>query len=130
MKLGLAIGAAVALYTLSGCATPTLTSEELGKSRETSLGTVLVDSADMTVYTYDEDEPGKSNCTGACAVFWPPVTAAQGATPSGQFTLVDRGDDTKQWAYNEMPLYGYFGDDEPGDVSGDGADGVWHVVHP
>lgn len=129
-KSWITVGAVTAICTLAGCTTPTLTSEGLGKSRETSVGVVLVDSEGMTMYTYDEDEPGKSNCTGMCADFWPPVEAPQVASPSGQFTLVDRGDDTRQWAYNQMPLYGYLFDNKPGDVSGDGADGVWHVVHP
>jgi predicted lipoprotein with Yx(FWY)xxD motif len=130
MKSGITISAIVALCCLAGCTTPTISAGELGSTRETSVGAVLVDSQGMTVYTYDEDEPGKSNCTGVCAVIWPPVEAAQGASPSGQFTLVDRGNSTKQWAYDGMPLYGYFFDDKPGDVSGDGADGVWHVIHP
>lgn len=130
MKSRIAISTLVVICALVGCTTPTLTTQELGSTRETSAGTVFVDSQGMTIYTYDKDEPGKSNCTGMCAGFWPPVEVADGASPRGQFTLVDRGNGSKQWAYNEMPLYGYFFDHKPGDVSGDGADGVWHVVHP
>ena len=129
MKSRTTICALVVVGTLAGCTTPTLTSQGAGETRQTSAGTVLVDSRGMTVYTYDEDEPGKSNCTGMCAVFWPPVEAAEGASASGQFTLIRRENGADQWAYDEMPLYGYFGDAEPGDVSGDGVDGVWHVVH-
>lgn len=130
MKSRLTISTLLAISALAGCTTPTLTTEELGNTRETSVGGILADSKGMTIYTYDEDEPGKSNCTGMCAVFWPPVEAAQGASPSGQFTLLERKNGSKQWAYKGMPLYGYFGDEKPGDVAGDGADGVWHVVHP
>ena len=130
MKSWITISTIVALCAISGCTTPTLSTQELGNTRDTSVGVVFVDSQGMTMYTYDEDESGKSNCTGMCAVFWPPVEAAKDASPRDRFTLVDRGKGSKQWAYNGMPLYSYFLDDKPGDVSGDGADGVWHVVHP
>ena len=38
---------------------------------------MLVDSAGMTVYTYDKDTPnsGKSSCVATCAKNWPPVMA-------------------------------------------------------
>jgi predicted lipoprotein with Yx(FWY)xxD motif len=130
MKSGLTITTMVVICVLAGCTAPTITTEELGKTRETSVGLVFVDSKGMTLYTYDEDEPGKSNCTGMCAVFWPPAEAVSGATPSGKFTLVDRESSPQQWAYNGMPLYGYIRDEKPGDIAGDGADGVWHVVRP
>ena len=84
----------------------------------------------MTICTYDEDEPGKSICTAMCAVFCPPVEAAEDSSPSGKSTLTDRADGSQQWAYDGMPLYGYVRDKGPGDVAGDGADGVWHVVYP
>jgi len=130
MKSAVTITMIFVICLLAGCTTPTIATEELGKTRDTSVGLILVDSKGMTIYTYDEDEPGKSNCTGMCAVFWPPVEAAQGASPSGKFTLVGRGDGSQQWAYDGMPLYGYVRDERPGDVAGDGADGVWHVVYP
>jgi predicted lipoprotein with Yx(FWY)xxD motif len=37
---------------------------------------VLADARGMTLYTYDKDEPGKSNCNGLCAHFWPPLRAS------------------------------------------------------
>ena len=124
------ITAVVATGLLAGCATPTIATGDLGKTRQTAAGNVLVDGKGMTLYTYDKDAPGKSNCTGMCAAFWPPAQAAPGATPQGNFTLVDRGGNARQWAYKGKPLYGYLRDDKPGDASGNGADGVWHVVHP
>ena len=47
-----------------------------GTTRQTGLGEVFTDAEGMTLYTYDADKPGESNCTGICAVIWPPVIAA------------------------------------------------------
>jgi predicted lipoprotein with Yx(FWY)xxD motif len=65
-----------------------------------------------------------------CAVFWPPAEAPEEAEGSGKFSVVIREDGSRQWAYAGMPLYGYILDEEPGDVTGDGVDDVWHVVKP
>src|SRR5262245_13278335 len=34
---------------------------------------VFANEKGLTTYTYDKDEPGKSNCTGECASTWIPV---------------------------------------------------------
>jgi predicted lipoprotein with Yx(FWY)xxD motif len=101
-----------------------------GTTGDTSLGKVLTDAKGLTLYTYDKDEPGKSNCTGLCAVAWPPVTAPEGASATAGFTVIERGSGTRQWAYKGRPLYTYVFDMSPGDVKGDGDDGVWHVAKP
>jgi predicted lipoprotein with Yx(FWY)xxD motif len=59
---------------------------------------VLADAKGMTLYTYDKDEPGKSNCSGLCAHFWPPLTALADAHPMGDWTVITRKDGSKQWA--------------------------------
>ena len=115
--------------TLAACATPEFGTKGPGAIRTTKAGAVLVDARGMTLYTYDKDTPGKSACTGICAVAWPPALAAKGAEPHDGFTLIARGEDSRQWAYKGHPLYGYIRDTEPGDVTGDGADdGVWHAA--
>lgn len=115
---------------VGACATSEITAGDLGKTRKTSAGKVLVSSNGMTLYTYDKDTPGTSNCAGICAVAWPPAKAAPGATPRGDFSIVARADGSRQWAYKRMPLYGYAGDEKTGDVVGDGIGGDWHVAHP
>jgi hypothetical protein len=45
---------------------------------------VLADAAGRTVYTFDKDEPGKSNCSGGCLVAWPPFTAKPEAAAKGE----------------------------------------------
>ena len=86
----------------------------------------LTSSSGQTLYTYDEDSPGHSDCGGTCAVLWPPATAEGGA--SGDFTVVPRPDGTRQWAYRGKPLYTYVPDQKPGDALGDGVNGNWHVA--
>ena len=82
----------------------------------------------LTVYTFDKDTAGKSNCNGDCAVKWPPVLAAATDTPQGAFTIVARDDGRRQWAYRGKPVYTWPEDQEPGDKYGDNYLKVWHVV--
>jgi predicted lipoprotein with Yx(FWY)xxD motif len=89
-------------------------------------GQHLTDSKGMTVYTYDPDGVGVSNCYDGCAKAWPPV-AATGAIQA-PFSEITRKDGAKQLAYDGHPLYTYIGDTKPGDDNGDGLDGVWHDV--
>ena len=37
---------------------------------------------------------------------------------------------THQVAYNDIPLYYYAGDEQPGDINGQGVGGVWFIVPP
>ena len=101
---------------------------EPAKTMDTSLGSVWVDANGMTLYTFDKDKPGKSNCYGECATNWPPLMAAEGAMAEGDWTLVERTDGTMMWAYDGMPLYTWINDAKPGDVTGDGVGGVWHAA--
>lgn len=97
---------------------------------ETSLGTVWADKHGMTLYTFKKDEDGKSNCYDKCAKAWPPLMAGYGAMASDGFSLVNRRDGGKQWAYKGMPLYGWIKDKKPGDVTGHGFKDVWSVAKP
>jgi len=91
---------------------------------------VLVDAKGMALYTYDKDAAGVSNCTGQCAQNWPPLMAEAGAKAEGEWSLVKRDDGTLQWAYDGKPLYTFINDKQPGEVTGDGKMGVWHVAKP
>jgi predicted lipoprotein with Yx(FWY)xxD motif len=95
---------------------------------DSSIGSVMTTPQGMTVYSYDKDQPGASNCYGECASHWPPVTASSNAVPYGNMTIINRSDGRRQWAYNGMPLYTYVDDTSTGDVTGDKEGGVWHVV--
>jgi predicted lipoprotein with Yx(FWY)xxD motif len=89
---------------------------------------ILVNSAGLTVYTFDKDvaDSGKSVCNGPCADAWPPVAAAASAT--APYSVVTRDDGAKQLAYKGKPLYLFKKDSKPGDRAGDNFKDVWHVV--
>lgn len=89
---------------------------------------MLTDANGMTLYTFDKDEGGMSACYDECAVNWPPLLAAAGAMAEGDYTLVARKDGAMQWAYEGKPLYLWVKDTKPGDMTGDGVKGVWHVA--
>jgi predicted lipoprotein with Yx(FWY)xxD motif len=80
-------------------------------------------------YTFDRDEPNKSNCTGKCAETWWPVRTKGQSTPMVPWTLVARDDGRAQLAYKGQPIY-YYVDDKVGEKFGDGIDGEWHVLEP
>ena len=83
----------------------------------------------MTLYVFDRDEPGKSNCYNDCADSWPPFFAAAGATSPGKgLSIIQRADGSRQWAKDGRPLYFWIGDTQPGDTTGDGVGGVWHIA--
>ena len=79
----------------------------------------------MTLYTYDKDEKGKTNCYDKCATNWPPLKAEAGAKADDEWTIVDRTDGTKMWAYDGKPVYTFIKDKKAGDVTGDGVGEVW-----
>lgn len=89
---------------------------------------ILVDPKGLTLYTFDNDRQGVSNCYDGCAVDWPPFYAKPDATDYGYFSVIQRQDGEYQWAYKGAPLYYWIGDARPGDTNGDGIGGVWHVA--
>lgn len=103
---------------------------EPAKIADTSKGKALVDTKGMTLYTFDRDAAGKSNCNGQCAQNWPPLMAAAGTSASGNWSVVTRDDGSKQWAYKGKPLYTWVKDTKPGEVTGDGVNNVWHLATP
>src|SRR5882724_2187036 len=124
--------AVAAGFVLSASLSLAATAGDYGplKVQDTSIGKVLADANGMTLYTYDKDHPGVSNCSDECAEYWPPVTAEAGDMEAGELSLVKRADGTMQWAAKGMPLYTYVNDKKPGDVTGDKKNDVWHVAHP
>lgn len=89
---------------------------------------VLTGANGMTLYIFDKDEPGVTNCYEQCAINWPPLIANEGDMAEGDYTLVERTDGGMQWAYKGMPLYLWIKDANPGDKTGDGVGGVWHLA--
>src|SRR5215510_13646585 len=94
--------------------------------------TVLTNATGSTVYTFAADSPGKSNCYGDCASYWPPVTGSPSAPGiPGTFGTTTRTDGTKQVTWNGHPLYTYVGDSSSGQANGNNLNlngGVWHEI--
>jgi predicted lipoprotein with Yx(FWY)xxD motif len=114
-------------------ATPQASALELPASGELAVSgaggaQMITDAGGMTLYTYTQDAPGQSNCYGSCAVNWPPALAGADAQAAGDFSLVRRSDGTMQWAYRGQPLYGWVGDTQAGQTTGDGVGGVWEAA--
>jgi len=101
---------------------------EPAKMVDTKMGKILADAKGMTLYTFDKDAMGKSNCDAACLKKWPAFHAAAKAKAEGEWSLVKAADGKEMWAYEGKPLYTFAGDKKPGDMTGDGVGGVWHVA--
>jgi predicted lipoprotein with Yx(FWY)xxD motif len=120
------IGAGV----LSICLSAALAQTAPATTAETSKGNALVNGKGMTLYIFDRDAAGKSNCNGQCATNWPPLMAPVDAKASGDWTVITRDDGSKQWAYKGKPLYNWSKDTKSGDATGDGINNVWHIAAP
>lgn len=105
---------------LSACAT--------GGGYSQQLPELLTDKNEMTLYVFDKDSEGKSNCYQQCATNWPPYLAQDSDLNSNKFSRINRKDGALQWAYEGRPLYYWKMDQQSGDATGDGIGGVWHTV--
>ena len=54
----------------------------------------------------------------SCTDVWPPVLAKPNAKPVGKWTILERKDGRKQWAYDGYALYTSVLDRKPGDTFG------------
>ena len=54
----------------------------------------------------------------SCTQVWPPVLASADAVEVGKWSLAERADGSKQWAYDGFPLFTSNLDKRPGDVLG------------
>jgi len=79
------------------------------------------------LYTFDQDEPGKSNCNDACAATWRPLTVFGNDQPVGKWKPIKRADGSSQWAYEGKPVYSFAQDPEPVTAS-NGKLGNWQPL--
>jgi predicted lipoprotein with Yx(FWY)xxD motif len=99
---------------------------------------ILVGANGMTVYDFEKDTSSQSNCSGACAGVWPPVTTTGapkvgGDVDSSKLGTIKRDDGSTQVTYNGHPLYYYTADQKPGDATGNGIDefgAEWYALQP
>ncbi|WP_106744945.1 COG4315 family predicted lipoprotein [Yoonia maritima] len=96
----------------------------------TVAGGLLTDANGMSLYTFAPDSATSSECNGSCSNSWPPLTADVDAGETGAFTIITRDDGQLQWVYAGRPLYRWVNDKMPGDTTGDGIGGNWHLARP
>jgi len=101
--------------------------------KDSKIGNVLANAKGQTIYWYSKDmKGGPSTCAGSCLTAWPMVmgapVAAMGVKFAGKLGSVKDATGVMQATYNGYPLYTYTGDMAPGDTSGNGAGGMWHVI--
>ncbi|MGE3476750.1 MAG: hypothetical protein AB7H70_13180 [Rhodospirillaceae bacterium] len=96
--------------------------------RQVGRGRMIVMQNGYSVYSWDGDGANASNCVKECLAKWTPVPAGKAAQPNGEWTVFERSQGVRQWAFRGRPLYTYnddpklrsqIGSDEPG----------WHNVY-
>jgi predicted lipoprotein with Yx(FWY)xxD motif len=98
-------------------------------------GNILIGNDNMTLYIFTVDGPNQSNCDDACLAIWPPLITrgspilGAGVDPD-KIGSAELADGSMIVTYNEMPLYYWIQDQQPGDVLGQGVGGVWFVISP
>jgi predicted lipoprotein with Yx(FWY)xxD motif len=112
-------------------ATPeSVKSEYFQSGSSAALGQILTDPKGLTLYTFTNDKPGVSTCSGACLANWPAYLSDE-AAPSGlpaNVSVFKRADGKFQFAWKQLPLYYFANDKVAGDTNGQGVGGVWYVV--
>ncbi|MFN8375307.1 MAG: hypothetical protein U0694_20820 [Anaerolineae bacterium] len=104
--------------------------------QDDALGSILVGPSGLTLYKFNNDTPGVSNCYDQCATNWPPLlvdsadAVVAGVNLPGELGTTERTDGTLQVTYNGWPLYYWKDDAARGDTLGEGVGEVWYTVVP
>jgi len=90
--------------------------------------TILAAENGLTLYTFDVDSPGQSNCHGGCLQAWPAMLVSSDDVIEAPFGVTMRPDGSLQLTLAEQPLYFFVSDKVEGDIRGDNLQGVWHII--
>jgi predicted lipoprotein with Yx(FWY)xxD motif len=124
----------------NGGATPTVSSS--GSLLQTATAmvngtseTILTTAQGRTFYYRTTDMPPTTVCSGGYASVWPPLLVSGSSTPTSTTTLpgklsVQADANGTQVEYNGHLLYTFSGDTAPGQTTGEGIGGIWHVCTP
>jgi len=108
------------------------------RGSQSKLGRILVDGHGRALYLFEKDKRGKSSCSGACAISWPPlISSAKPRVGAGAkaslLGTTRRKDGRLQVTYNRHPLYTFAKDTKKGQTNGEGVEAFgagWYVVSP
>ncbi len=110
----------------SAAANTTATGSDTVSTKSISgVGTVLVDSKGMALYTNNQDSGMNVACTGSCTAIWVPLMAPSSGQPTSSDQAVQaklgmvKSKGGSQVTFGGMPLY-TFVQDSPGQVTGNG----------
>jgi predicted lipoprotein with Yx(FWY)xxD motif/mono/diheme cytochrome c family protein len=102
------------------------------------LGTILVNGAGHTLYTFAPDKASKVTCIGGCAAVWPPEylptrghAVPGGAVRGSLLGYLHAQNGGRVVTYAGWPLYTYVADTTPGSAAGQGVNlngGYWWVI--
>lgn len=107
-------------------------------TKRTSLGRVLGSGSGTgspyTIYLFSGDDLGASHCLRPCSIAWVPLSGsprAAGGVSAAALGTVVRPNGLRQVTYGGRPLYTFYKDQLPGDVSGEGLrqfGGTWDAI--
>ncbi|WDE12611.1 hypothetical protein [Thalassomonas haliotis] len=89
-----------------------------------------MDKDGFNLYTFDNDSNEVSNCAGPCLVNWPAFIANDEDVAIASYSIFERSDGARQWAYKGKPLYFFINDTARGDINGAEINDVWHLIEP
>ncbi|GLR90992.1 hypothetical protein [Bradyrhizobium iriomotense] len=96
--------------------------------RTVATGRIILTRDGSSVYTFDRDGPGKSNCADACLAEWTPISAGSLTLPQGEWGVIERSPGVRQWTFRGEPLYTHNLDRRPGGLEGSDVPG-WHNAY-
>ena len=111
---------------------------------DATLGSILTDKDNRTLYYFSNDAGGTNTCTGGCELVWPPVLTSSfiaskigAGLSAADFDSLTTASGKKQLTYKTWPLYYYApvvgGTNVPepaGQTGGENVDGIWFVAKP
>ena len=108
------------------------------QTHASKFGTILTDGSGRSVYRFESDTGTASTCYHACAAIWPPVMTtgspiAIAPAMSALLGTTPRQDGGVQVTYAGHPLYYYYTDQSPGDVTGENVNSygaLWDLMKP